>query len=89
VTATRFITIQFTDGSSVRYSFPVQSTNKAAQQLKLEDLLKGRHLVLQAEGQLVIYPIENIRKLELSAGSGDNLDGVRLPAHTIHDAKLV
>ncbi|MGH8765347.1 MAG: hypothetical protein ACRET8_06485 [Burkholderiales bacterium] len=89
MTATRFITIQFNDGSSVRYSFPIQSTNKAAQQLKIEDLLKGRHLLIHAEGRLVIYPIENIRKIELSAGSGDNMDGIRLPAHAIRDAKLV
>jgi len=89
MTPIRFITIQFHDGKSVKYSFPLQSSNKAAQQLKLEDFLKGRHLVIETESRLVIYPIESVRKLEFSAGSGGDLEGIRLPAHTIRDAKPV
>jgi len=89
MTPMRFISIQFTDGSKVKYSFPVQSANKSATQIKLEDFFKNRHLVIQAEGQLLVYPIENIRLVAFSAGSGDDLDGVRLPAHTIRDATLV
>ena len=85
----RFITIQFTDGKTVKYSFPVQGSNKAAAQLKLEDFFKGRHLVLQVESRLVVYPIEAIRRIEFSAGSGGDLEGIKLPAHTIRDAKLV
>ena len=85
----RFITIQFNDGKSVKYSFPVQAGNKAAVQLKLEDFLKGRHLVVQTEARLVVYPIEGIRRVEFSAGSGGDLDGIRLPAHTIRGASLV
>jgi hypothetical protein len=89
MTPTRFITIQFHDGKTVKYSFPVQGANKSATQLKLEDFFKGRHLVIQIEGRLVVYPIEGVRKVEFSAGSGDDLDGIRLPAHTVRDAKLV
>jgi len=89
MTKIRFISIQFTDGSKVKYSFPVQGANKSATQLKLEDFFKNRHLVIQAEGQLVVYPIENIRQVAFSAGSGDDLEGVRLPAHTIRDATLL
>ena len=84
---TRFITIHFTDGASVRYSFPVQAQNKAAQQLKLEDFLKGQHLVVQTEGRLTIYPVVNIRSIEFSAG-GAALEGIKLPLHTIRNAKL-
>jgi len=89
MTPMRFISIQFTDGSKVKYSFPVQSANKSATQLKLEDFFKNRHLVIQVEGQLLVYPIENIRQVAFSAGSGDDLEGIRLPAHTIRDATLV
>jgi len=71
----------------VRYSFEAMTDNKAAQQLKLEDLLKGRHLAVQTEGRLTLYPMENIRSLELSAGGG-NLEGIKLPLHTIRNAKL-
>ena len=83
----RFITIQFTDGSKVRYSFEAATDNKAAQQLKIEDFLKGNHLVVQTEGRLTVYPVANIRALEISSG-GASLEGVKLPLHTIRNAKL-
>ena len=83
----RFITIQFTDGSRVRYSFEPLTDNKAAQQLKIEDFLKGNHLVVQTEGRLTVYPVANIRALEISSG-GSALEGVKLPLHTIRNAKL-
>ncbi|HTP63596.1 MAG TPA: hypothetical protein VMJ14_16125 [Burkholderiales bacterium] len=82
-----FIAIEFSNGTKVKYSFPMQSANQAARQMKLEDFLKGRHLVIQAEGRLMIYPMEHIKAIEMSAGGG-TLDGVKLPLHTIRDAKL-
>ncbi len=82
-----FIAIEFSDGSRVKYSFPVQSPNSAARQMKMEDFLKGRHLVIQSEGRLLIYPMENIKAIEMSTGGAD-LEGVKLPLHTIRNAKL-
>jgi hypothetical protein len=84
----RFISIHFMDGSKVRYSFTPMTESKAAQQLKLEDFLKGRHLVIQTEGRLTLYPMENIREIEFSAGSS-GLEGIKLPLHTIRNATLV
>ena len=86
--AVRFITLQFVDGASVRYSFPMQGQTKAAQQLKIEDFLKGQHLVVQTDGRLTIFPVANIRSIEFSAG-GENLEGIKLPLHTIRQATLV
>lgn len=87
MTPTLFIAIEFSDGSRRKYSFPAQSPNSAARQMKLEDFLKGRHLVIQTEGRLTMYPMENIKAIEMSAG-GTALEGVKLPLHTIRDAKL-
>ena len=87
MTPTLFIAIEFSDGSRKKFSFPAQSPNSAARQMKFEDFLKGRHLVIQSEGRLLIYPIDNIKAIELSTG-GSNLEGVKLPLHTIRDAKL-
>jgi len=84
-TAMRFIKITFMDGSSRRYSFPVQSGNKAAKQMKIEDFFRSQHLVLQSGGRLLVYPIQNIREVEISAG-GDKLDDIKLPLHTIQGA---
>lgn len=81
------IAIEFSDGSRIKYSFPAQSLNSAARQMKLEDFMKGRHLVIQTEGRLMMHPMENIKTIELSAG-GAALEGVKLPLHTIRDAKV-
>ena len=82
-----FIAVHFADGSKIKYSFPNQGANSAARQMKMEDFLKGRHLVIQTEGRLIMHPMENIRTIELSTG-GASLEGVKLPLHTIRDAKL-
>jgi hypothetical protein len=87
VAAMRFINIHFMDGSKVRYSFAPMTSNKAAQQVKLEDFFKGRHLVIQSEGRLTVYPMENIREIEFSAG-GAALEGIKLPLSTIRNATL-
>ena len=86
--AMRFINIHFMDGSKVRYSFAPMTDSKAAQQIKIEDFFKGRHLVVESEGRLTIYPMENIREVEFSAGSS-GLEGIKLPLHTIRNATLV
>ena len=82
------LAVEFCDGSRIKYSFPAQAANDAARQLKIEDLLKGRHLVVQAEGRLIMHPMENIKTLELSTGDA-SLEGVRLPLHTIRGATLL
>lgn len=87
MTPTLFIAIEFSDGSRRKFSFPAQSPNSAARQMKFEDFLKGRHLVIQSEGRLLMFPMENIKSIELSTG-GAGLEGVKLPLHTIRDAKL-
>jgi len=84
----RFVSIHFMDGSKVRYSFSPMTDSKAAQQLKIEDFFKGRHLVIQTEGRLTVYPMENIRQVEFSAGGAAALEGIKLPLHTIRNATL-
>ena len=84
----RFITIEFMDGSTRKYSFPEQAKDVAAKQLKLEDFFKSRSLVMAVDGRLTIFPIDNIKSIELSAAGGE-VKGVRVPAHTIYGATLV
>ena len=80
-----FVAIEFVDGTKIKYSFPAQTDSKAARQVKIEDFLKSRHLLVQVEGRLVIHPIENIRTMELSTGGG-SLEELKLPPHTIRGA---
>lgn len=84
----RFMQVEFTDGTSARYSFPVQAGNVAAKQVKLESLFKDRFLILQGEGKLSVFPLENIKAVHLS-GEDEELEGIRLPAHTLRGVRLV
>lgn len=84
----RFIQIDFVDGTSARYSFPTQAANVAAKQVKIESLFKDRYLILQGEGKLSVFPMENVKGVHLSS-DGQELDGIRLPVHAIKNARLL
>ena len=84
----RFIQIDFVDGTSARYSFPLQAANVAAKQVKIESLFKDRFLILQGEGKLSVFPLENIKGVHLSS-EGEEVEGIRMPAHTIRGARLL
>ena len=84
----RFIQIDFVDGTSARYSFPVQAANVAAKQVKVESLFKDRFLILQGEGKLSVFPMDNIKAIHLT-GEDQEVEGIRLPAHAIKGAQLV
>jgi hypothetical protein len=61
----RRLIIHFTDGSKKVVEFPQQvaegDANLAA---RLKEALEARHLVLEADGALVVIPFENIRYLQ-------------------------
>ena len=84
----RFIQIEFIDGTSARYSFPLQAANIAAKQVKIESLFKDRFLILQGEGKLSVIPMENVKAVHLSSDDQE-VEGIRLPAHTIRGARLL
>jgi hypothetical protein len=80
----RGITIHFNDGNKLQMDFPAQSANDSAAALKLEDVLKHRHILMEAEGTLLIIPFENIRYIQLYPAPRD------VPDHTyIKGASLV
>ena len=87
MTQVRFLTIEFVDGTTTRYSFPVQSfaaqsQSKAVKQMKLESFFKDRFLVLHGEGKLIFFPVENIKSVQLSSDD-EELEGIRMPTHAI------
>ena len=89
----RILTIEFVDGTTASYSFPVESfaaesQRKAVRQMKLESFFKDRFLVLHGEGKLVIFPLENIKSVQLSSDD-DELEGIRLPTHTITGVRRI
>lgn len=65
MTDKRGISIFFNDGSKVTLDFPKQSANEAAAQMKLEDVLKKRYVMFEADGALMLIPFENVKYIQL------------------------
>jgi len=61
----RGVTIHFTDGSKISLDFPRQTQNDAAAQLRLDDVLKKRYILCEADGALLMIPFDNVRYIQL------------------------
>jgi hypothetical protein len=62
----RGMVIHFMDGSKKLLEFPKQLADDAAAASKIEDALKARHLVVEAEGALLVFPFDNIKYVQVS-----------------------
>lgn len=83
----RGLTITFMDGSKLSYGFPQQGANAAAKQLKIEEFLKSSYVMVVADGTLTMFPVANIKSIQLPLGPQD-AEQVKLPGHTIRNAAL-
>jgi hypothetical protein len=61
----RGMTIYFNDGSKISLDFPKQSPNEAAAMLKLDDVLKKRYMLFEADSTFLMIPFENVRYVQL------------------------
>jgi len=60
----REMTIHYMDGSAMKIDFPVQTPNESAQVIKLKEALAARHLIVEADGALLIVPFENVKYIQ-------------------------
>ncbi len=61
----RAVTIHFNDGSRISLDFPKQAPNETAAAMKLEDVLKNRCMLAEADGALLMIPFENVKYVQL------------------------
>ena len=61
----RGVTIFFNDGSKMALDFPKRSSNEAAAALKLDDVLKKRYMLFEADSRFLMIPFENVRYVQL------------------------
>lgn len=80
----RDLTIHFIDGSKLSLDFPKQTDNPTAALLKLNEALAARHLLVEADGALLLIPFENIKYLQ-SYPAPDGLPGYTIKAASISD----
>ena len=61
----RGVTIFFNDSTKLSLTFPKQAPNEVAAMLKLDDVLKKRYMLFEAESTLLMIPFENVRYVQM------------------------
>ncbi|HEX4781354.1 MAG TPA: hypothetical protein VH301_11415 [Usitatibacter sp.] len=84
----RIATLYFVDGSKLAFDFPMQTANEAGRQLRMADLLVSKHIVIEAEGQVFIFPVTSIKYITLSAPEMAKKSRTTLPRHAIVGARV-
>ena len=81
-TPRKALTIHFNDGSSTTFEFPKQLGEFSNVTQRLESLFKQQYLMIEAEGALLLYPLYNIRSIQVYPPPD------KLPENCIRDARI-
>ena len=85
----RMLTLHFVDGSKISFDFPEQVTSAAAKQFKLAEFLKNDQLMIEADGSFLIFPMANIKYIQVTLAEVSLGSEVNLPAQVIRGAHIV
>jgi hypothetical protein len=83
----RAMTIHFMDGTHVSFDFPAQEANAYGSALLIEELLRNPYILVEADGAILIYPVANIKSIQLMNLSGEG--GAVAPKGLIKGASAV
>lgn len=70
MTRDRILTLHFTDGTSMSFDFPEQTTHAVAKRLKIEDFLNSSNVIVEADGSVMIFPVANIKYIQIMPPGG-------------------
>jgi len=85
----RTLTLHFIDGSKISFEFGAQADNAAARQVKLADFMTSKHLVVEAEGSVMIFPVNNIKYMAFNVPMLTTKGSpAALPRHAIVGARI-
>ncbi len=79
----RALTIHFTDGTKLSFDFPKQVPEEHMIASRIEQLLKHQYLMVEADGTLFMFPLQNIKYVQAYPVPE------RLPDSTIKGASIV
>lgn len=85
MTEQRGITIYFNDGSKVSMDFPKQTDNEYAAALKLDDVLKKRYILFEADSTMLMVPFENVKYIQLYPAPADLPDQTYVKGASIRE----
>ena len=81
MTQKRNMTIHFVDGTQVAYDFPKQVEDDSTMSSKIEALLDRQFIVIEGDGAIYFYPVNNIKSIQLHPVPQ------KLPDYVIHGAE--
>lgn len=85
----RALTLHFIDGTKMAFDFPEQSPRAQTRQLIIEDFLKSNYVLVEADGRFLIFPVANIKYIQLTPPPDLAVSEVKLPLHAIRGATIV
>lgn len=77
----RQLTIHFIDGNKICFDFPEQ-TDPVNITKQVESLFKDQYLMIQAEGSIFLYPLQNIKSIQVYPAPE------KLPTNLIKNASI-
>ncbi len=84
----RTMTLHFNDGSKMTFEFPEQTKSAAARQIKLAEFMAGKSVVVEAEGQVMLFPMTSIKYIAFHSSGPSFFKGTALPRHAIVRARV-
>jgi hypothetical protein len=86
--AGRTLTLYFIDGTKMSFDFPEQSKGMAGKQLRLDSFRDSNHVLIEADGNLLMFPMANIKYLQLTLSGPLPVDEARPPRDLIRGATI-
>jgi hypothetical protein len=84
----RAITLHFIDGTKITFDFPEQTTSVAGKNLRMEEFITSNNILIEADGSYFIFPVANVKYLQLSAADSSEPEGVKMPRTLIRHATI-
>jgi hypothetical protein len=77
----RGLQIHFMDGSSITVSFPTQTEDQYRRKLMVDEIVKKRMLMVEADGGIHFVPLENIKYMSVYPAAEHADAGIIKGAH--------
>jgi hypothetical protein len=88
MTHDRTMTLYFNDGSKMTFEFPEQAKSAAAKQIKLSEFMNSKNVVVESEGQLMVFPMTSIKYIAFNSAGPSFFKGPALPKQSIISARI-
>jgi len=62
---TRGLSIHFMDGSRIKVSFPQQTEDAYRRKVGVEEIMKRRTIIVEADGAMHVIPFENVKYMTI------------------------